>query len=204
METTKVVKVTTKFECKYCNYKTSRKTDYDRHLVTLKHKKATEETTVETENITIVKEYVGLPDLPVNCEITIDKIGAYNYNILTNDSNKYIKYAMFTSVDPNKYPVGKNKVMDYMPDDYVSPVVITTIDGIKYKVDDLFWFPLCDVYERILTKQHRTGKRFFPLTIFIDELSKNKTNKWISTLKNLTHCYDSNAFPDMEGECAQV
>ena len=59
METKKVVKVATKYECKYCTYKTSRKTDYDRHLTTLKHRKETGETTVETENITIVKIKVG-------------------------------------------------------------------------------------------------------------------------------------------------
>lgn len=147
----------------------------------------------------MVQKYVELPDLPVNCEITIDNIGAYNYNIITRDSNPLIKYSMLTSIDPVKYPVGKNKVLDYMPDDYVSPVVITTIEGVKYKVDDLFWFPLCDVYDRILANQKRTGKRFFPVTIFIDKLTKNKTNKWISTLKNLTQSEDgSNTFINMQ------
>lgn len=137
----------------------------------------------------MVKEYIGLPELPVNCEITIDKIGVYNYNTLTKDSS-LIKYSMFTSIDPVKYPVGKSKTMDYMPDDYVSPVVITTIEGVKYKVDDLFWFPLCDLYERILVKQEKSGNRFFPVTLFIDKLSKNKTNKWINTLISRTQCDD--------------
>ena len=59
METEKVVKVATKFECKYCNYKTSRRLDYDKHLTTLKHRKETGETIMETKKITLRCESCG-------------------------------------------------------------------------------------------------------------------------------------------------
>ena len=59
METEKVVKVATKYECKYCNYKTSRRLDYDKHLTTLKHKKETGETILETKKVTLLCESCG-------------------------------------------------------------------------------------------------------------------------------------------------
>ena len=42
MLTKKVPKVPTNFICNFCDYKTSRKSQYDRHLLTAKHKMLTQ------------------------------------------------------------------------------------------------------------------------------------------------------------------
>jgi hypothetical protein len=140
----------------------------------------------------IVEEYIKLPRLPTNSEINIDKIGIYNYDSNGRKSADFIKYSTFTSINPTEYQVGKNPSLDYMPDEYVSPVIIINTDGIKYKVDDFLWFPLSDIHDGILIKQGITCKKIFPTKIFIDEIVEktikgitNKSCKWIITLQNL-------------------
>ena len=48
METNKNPKNPKKFECKYCNYITSSKKDYEKHKLTRKHLKETGELNMET------------------------------------------------------------------------------------------------------------------------------------------------------------
>ena len=48
-ETIKVPKGSDKFVCEHCNYNTSRKSQYDRHLTTDKHQNATNETKLKQE-----------------------------------------------------------------------------------------------------------------------------------------------------------
>jgi hypothetical protein len=131
----------------------------------------------------IVQEYINLPLLPEDVEITIDKMGLYNY-LGYGGSGDIVKYGEFTSADPITYPLGTNPKIDYMPSEGVSPIKITDINGVMYKVDDIMWFPLTDIYNGILIKQQQTGNRFFPQTIYIDKMVGNKL-KWMSTLKNI-------------------
>ncbi len=137
----------------------------------------------------LIKEYIELPLLPVNKEITIDKIGVYNWDSIKRKSRDGIKYQILTLLNPLEYPEGKNPQLDYMPDEFVSPVVIIDINGNKFRTKDLFWFPLIDISDGILIKQARTKKKIFPQKIFIDEDGKNENgmmaNKWISILFNL-------------------
>ena len=101
-----------------------------------------------------------------------------------------LTYSLFTDINPEEYPIGKDNQLDYMPDDQVSPVVIIDTENNKYKIKDLYWFPLTDIHDKIIIKQGKTNKKIFPQRIFIDETKKNSeghfTNKWIVELMNLT------------------
>jgi hypothetical protein len=135
----------------------------------------------------LVRDYIALPLLPVNKYITIAKLGIYNWE--NGRSGNLLKYQMFTNIDRTEFPEGKNPQLDYMPNEGVSPVVIIDITNKKYRVADLFWFKLSDIYEGLMLKQRKTNKKVFPLKIFIDENIIDKksgfvSNKWLSTLTN--------------------
>jgi len=138
----------------------------------------------------IVKEYINFPILPTNKEITISKICVYNWDPLTRRALDLIKYNVFTSINSIDFPIGFNEKTEYMPDEYVSPVIIIDKNNIKYKVDCLYWFPLIDVHDGIIIKQGIINKKVFPYTVFIDEnvidvKTQKPTNKWILSLLNL-------------------
>ena len=94
-----------------------------------------------------------------------------------------IKYSTFTSIDPVEYTEGKNKEMDYMPNDYVSPIIIVDSNDKAYKVNDLLWFPLSEIEVALTIKQYKYGNKILPKKIYIDEfiekdvIIKNKTYK---------------------------
>ena len=137
----------------------------------------------------MVKQYVDLDDLPINKNIVIDKIAVMNWNPLTrSNTNVGIKYGMFTDINSEKYPEGKDHKMDYMPDEEVSPIIIIDDKGKNYKVDILYWFPLIDVHDGIVLKQSITQERILPNKIFIDESIEENggmSNKWVPQLLNL-------------------
>lgn len=162
-------------------------------------KKATEEQILvprvipKSKNpLQVAFDYVSLPWLPSDVMMAIDKIGAWNWNVYTRTSGPHLTYGLFTHMDPLEYPPGVNPHVDYMPDEGVSPIVITDIEGNLYKVKDLYWFPLLDVHDGIHSKQIMTKQRFFPRTLFIDEVKiveDNgkivKTLNWIKELINM-------------------
>lgn len=136
----------------------------------------------------LVKQYIDLPLLPTNKEINIDKIGVYNWDTCKRKPKDLIMYSIFTDNNPDEFPLGTNPSLDYMPNDYVSPVIIVDTNGNKYRTKDLYWFPLIDVSDGIILKQSITGKKIFPQKVFIDEdviKNGNPSNKWIPTLLNL-------------------
>ena len=141
-------------------------------------------------NLEIVKDYMQLEMLPTNKDLIIDKIGVYNWDSVNKKPRNLIKYGLFTSLKPDEFPLGVNPELDYMPEDDVSPVVIISTNGVKYRVDDLLWFPLVEISDAVMLKQGKTGQKVFPQKIFIDETIINeegyKSNKWIANLKNLS------------------
>lgn len=139
--------------------------------------------------LNLVKEYCNLPLLPTSQETTIKKIGAYNHNPITKQAGDYIQYSMFTSENPNEFPLGVNPETDYMPDEYVSPVVIIDNNDKRYRVNYILWFPLVDIHDKIIRKQASTQQKIFPYKIFIDEgvmAQQGTSYKWIAELFNLT------------------
>ena len=161
----------------------------NRIIITLSPSFRTEHNKIKNSSVMdIVKKYCELPILPTNIEININKIGVYNYNPTKRRPMNLIKYSTFTLINPVEFPLGKDKLNDYMPDEYISPVVIIDTNGIKYRTNYVFWFPLVDISDSIMIKQVITGKKVFPKKIFIDEteLYNGKyKNKWMATLLNL-------------------
>ena len=131
----------------------------------------------KTEN-DIVTEFINLPTLPTNQEICIKKIIILNHGF--RKTGPLLKYSTFTAINPTEYPEGKEEDAEYMPYDNVSPIIISDMDDVEYKVDQHHWFALTDIYDGVLLKQGMTRKKIFPQKIFIDN-----SCEWIRTLMNL-------------------
>lgn len=116
----------------------------------------------------IVDDYLTLPTLPYGTTITIDKIGCLNYDPLTKKQLGNLVYKHFRLKSPAEFPECKNPKVDYTDDDQVSPVIIISGD-VKYRVKMLLWFPLCDIFTSILSRQSALNKKLLPIDVLIDE-----------------------------------
>jgi hypothetical protein len=128
----------------------------------------------------MVEDYTKLPSLPMDSEVNIDKLGIFNYYSSGRQIGNLMTYSTFTSIDPVEYPVGTDPKLHYMPGEHVAPVIIINTDGIKYKINMLYWFPLIDLHDCIIIKQRVTGERFFPKKIITEKTGSK--NPWISVL----------------------
>lgn len=127
----------------------------------------------------VVDDYLNLPNLPYGTTITIDKIGCLNYNPLTKEHLGVLPYKHFRLKCPEEFFECKNPDLEYTDDEQVSPVII--ISGtIKYRVKMLLWFPLCDIFSKILLKQSALNKKLLPISVLIDE-----KDQFMATLMNL-------------------
>ena len=117
----------------------------------------------------IVSKYNNFPSLPYKKHIEIKKIGIFNWDSGLRQSGNLITYSMLCSINPLEYPKGKNSKTDYMPTDYVSPVIIVDTSGNIYKTTYILWFPLSVVYDGIMIKQTALKIKLFPITIYTDE-----------------------------------
>ena len=124
--------------------------------------------------LNIVKEYIGYPELPINKEMYVYKMGVYNWNPNERISLEGIYYHELTSIDSAKFP---EENQCYLPNDFISPVIIIDTDGIKYRTDYKHWRVLIDISDGIILKQSLTNRQNRPLKIFVDG-----ENKWISQL----------------------
>lgn len=138
---------------------------------------------INMDEIDFVFEYCALPLLPTNQEITIKKIGVYNYHPMLKRTNTAFKYSMFSNESGHDFPIGKNPKYDYMPNDYVTPVIIIDNNNNTYRTNYHFWKILADIFSRIVNKQYITGRKVLPFTVFIDE---GLTNQWLAKLYNIT------------------
>lgn len=123
----------------------------------------------------ILLEYLKLPLLPYNSEITIHQIGAYNWNYAGNYSSDIMKYSMLSSIDVDQFPPNS---LNYN----ISPIVIVDINKIKYRPHHKFWSELAIIHSKIINKQCNTKSQIFPTTIFIDA-----SDNWVNSLKNLSN-----------------
>ena len=55
---------------------------------------------------------------------------------------------MFISID--KYKVGTNPSLEYIPNEYISPVIIIDNIGNKLKINYNFWVALIDIHDGII------------------------------------------------------
>ena len=82
MDNNIVLKIETKFECKFCNYITSRKSQFNRHLLTAKHN-INENTTIQQQNTTLKSSY------KCNCgKAYLHRASLYNHKKKCNYDNE--------------------------------------------------------------------------------------------------------------------
>ena len=123
---------------------------------------------------TFLDYYVNLPILKFenkqDIDIQIDSIVVLNHNvefrnnIIFRSDGETWKYKEFTELDPVEYNEGTDPNMDYMPDEYVAPVLVK-INGITHGASALTWFPLTDFADTIRWKQNVTNTTTYPIHI---------------------------------------
>lgn len=132
----------------------------------------------------LVQEYVSLPLLPVGVNIQIDCITVWFWDSIKRKSLPRVSYGLFTAKNPDEFPVARDVRYEYAADEQISPVIIKDVDGHKYRVPQLLWFPLIDIYDAIIRKQGKTFKRVLPCSVFIDNLQSNNPMQWMAQLAN--------------------
>ena len=64
----------------------------------------------------------------------------------------------FTKHGPVEYEEGTDPKLDYLPDEYIAPVIVK-ITGAPYRASVLTWFPLTDCADAIEMKGYMTSKQ---------------------------------------------
>ncbi|XP_054262029.1 uncharacterized protein LOC128986003 isoform X2 [Macrosteles quadrilineatus] len=127
----------------------------------------------------VAEDYLRNPPLPVNQEITIDKLGILNFNLITKEHNGLLRYGALRIKRPDLFPEAKDPEFDYTDEEQVSPVIVISGDK-KYRTDQLLWFPLSDAIAGITMRQGVIRKKLLPIKVMIDE-----KNQWVARLLNL-------------------
>ena len=134
--------------------------------------------TVTTQQIqkpimSFVQHYVNLPiihlDKKQEFDMLLTSIVVLNHEMVFEPEvkrfdNEGFQYKEFTELDPVEYNVGVNPYLDYMLDDYVTPVLLK-INGNTYRASCLMWFPLTDAADGLKLKMHKTNEDVFPIFI---------------------------------------
>jgi hypothetical protein len=123
---------------------------------------------------TFLDYYINLPifnfENKQDIDIRIDSIVVLNHNvefynnIIFRSDGKNWKYKELTELDPVEYYEGTDPEMEYMPDEYVAPVLVK-VNGITHRASMLMWFPLTDVSDAIKWKHHVTNTTTYPIHI---------------------------------------
>lgn len=109
----------------------------------------------------------------------LQMIACINYDPLTKQHTGLLAYNFFRQKCPEEFPECKNPNVDYTDDDQVSPVIFISGDT-KFRVKMLLWFPLCDAFSQILTRQNKLGRKLLPIDVVIDE-----KDQFMVTIMNL-------------------
>ena len=88
----------------------------------------------------------------------------FRNNIIFRSDGETWKYKELTELDPVNYYEGTDPEMEYMPDEYVAPVLVK-VNGITHRASMLTWFPLTDFADTIKWKQHVTNTTTYPIHI---------------------------------------
>lgn len=131
----------------------------------------------------IVSDYCMLPLLPTNQQVTVAKFG--KIASLNDNNNDKLTYNLFTKLNPTEFPRGEVPEYDYMPNEFVHPIVIEDINGVFYRTPMNLWFLLDDIAGGITFKQDCLQKNILPFTVFIEEnYGLDKNNNWLVKMMN--------------------
>lgn len=137
----------------------------------------------------IVDTYISLPEIRMNREIVLTKIGIYNWKSDTRTSEQQVQYKQFTAKLPESFPVDS---LQYAQADYVSPVVLFDESNIEYRVDAAVWLPLADIFDGAAVKQGSNKLVIFPIALYIDD-----NREWINELYHAVGRDVINALPNV-------
>jgi len=137
---------------------------------------------------TFLDYYITLPifkfENKQDIDIVVESIVVLNHNveffhdvIFRNDGETW-KYKEFTELDPIEYDEGTNPNIDYMPDEYVAPVLIK-VNGVTHRASNLTWYQLTDCADAIKWKQHATNIATYPIHIEKGKIPFNEVRKAI-------------------------
>ena len=134
--------------------------------------------------------YVNLPifkfENKQDIDIQIDSIVVLNHNvefrnnIIFRSDGETWKYKELTEIDPVDYYEGTDPEMEYMPDEYVAPVLVK-VNGITHRASMLTWFPLTDfatdaAFKIDLINDRLAGKEMYIARHYL------KSKKWIPAI----------------------
>ena len=131
------------------------------------------ETLKQTTVTSFIEHYINLPIIKLeekqNKDMQIDDMLVLNHCIefepkLKRYDKQRFTYKEFTELDSVEYAKGTDPMLDYMPDEYVTPVLVR-INGVMYRASCLTWFPLTDCADAIKLKQYETKQKVFPIYI---------------------------------------
>jgi hypothetical protein len=160
-----------KVECEICGSVINR-CNLSRHKQTIKCTKSTN-TNIQTQLISCVDYYVKLPIMKFeekqDNDIRIDAIVVLNHIVEFEPTFKrYDKqvftYRELTKLDSVEFDEGTDPITDYMPNEYVAPVLLK-INGIMYRASCLTWFPLTNCCDAIKLKQYEENQEVYPIYV---------------------------------------
>ena len=111
---------------------------------------------------TFIEHYVKLPlskfEENQDKDIRIDAIVVLNHSVefeptLKPYDRQEFTYKEFTDLDSVEYAEGKDPMLEYMPGEYVAPV-LGRINGVIHRASCLTWFPFTDCADAIKLKQY--------------------------------------------------
>ena len=99
----------------------------------------------------------------------IDAIVVLNHSVefepaFRRYDNQECTYKEFTKLDSVEYEEGTDPMLEYMPDEYVAPVLMR-INGIICRASCLTWFPLTDCADAIRLRQYEQKRAVYPIYI---------------------------------------
>ena len=116
-----------------------------------------------------INDYVKLPIMKLenkqDIDISIESIAVLKHRLIIDEGLNTIMrvdgtiwtYKELTKHDPVEYEEGTDPKLDYMPDEYIAPVIVK-INGVSHRASVLTWFPLTDCDDAIEMKGYMLGK----------------------------------------------
>ena len=121
----------------------------------------------------IIDYYVKLPLIKIyekqEKDMRIDAIVVLNHSIefeptIRRYDTNTLTYKEFTKRDSINYHEGIDPYNEYMPEEFVTPVLIR-IDGVTYRTSCLEWFGLTDCSDAIKLKQYQRNQEVYPIYV---------------------------------------
>ena len=164
-------RISEKVVCEICGSETKR-CNQSRHMTTIKCQQVLK--TKTNKPLSFVDYYVKLPMINFieeqDMDMRIDAIVVLNHSIefeptIKRYDNQIFTYKEFTKLDSVEYDdEGANPLLDYLPDDYVAPVLLK-INCVTYRASCLTWSTLTDLCDAIKLRKYEENHESYPIYV---------------------------------------